>query len=1419
MWVFSVVQEPIDWEEGLFDPQLAEALLGGAEFLATFLEELSSDPQKPMPSPLTCNICDRQIQPWFFEKHTALCIVSHKAESEVQDCHDQLRDQRQLVTLALRELESSSSPVLYKKIQIAGALQGASPKPSHGSNPGSPSHAFGRPEKQRKLQIRVVELLLDYCDLAIDVNTPAIPEDDSGDVFSRIQSPDSQARITQIQAWQQPAFEDHSLTPLCSDIRGLVMAKLSAITRLHNTIHYSEKIRQEIDARVQDLIDEATERALAASELDLNDESSGLQPQPPVVYLPQLTDLDRPDTAPISSSAGDDESVHDGTIAFTAPFGRSEYRFHQLPTVGKVNSSHADLVAEHEPRASSPLSQFPPLVQGDQDTRSSLSMFSTIPRPPSSTTLGELAPPPVPASTSRRNSPQDLELQIREMRSGRGIYESPRRPSVGSRSQGLSPSRRPSRAVSKGRAASLARERAPSPGRKVLSTRLGLLERERLSPSGSPTLSATDSNSTEASVRERRISMGPPLSPRLPSIAPAARPAPPSIKDFEIIKPISRGAFGSVYLSKKRTTGDYYAIKVLRKSDMIAKNQVTNIKAERAIMMAQTESPFITKLYFTFQSKENLYLVMEYLNGGDCAALIKQLGGLPEDWTRRYMSEVVLGLEYLHSRGIIHRDLKPDNLLISHNGHLKLTDFGLSRVGLVGRQNRARNSSHPETPDFLNSGAHHPQHHRSASPSSSRSASFDFANSGLSTPAFAPTSLGDSRSGYFNVRNRKTSQSNPAELGASEIENFSSAVSKLNLDDSKYDSDDGASTASGHSSSGFGSGRAHHETHIRSPTASLSATQMPPPAMKLFDPRDENKRFVGTPDYLAPETIDGTGQDDMVDWWSLGVILFEFMYGYPPFHASSPDAVFQNILNHRIDWPSAAEDLELGISDNAKDLMNRLMTINPNERLGSDAGAADIKGHIFFDGVVWEKISEEEALFVPTPDHPEDTEYFDARGATDLVLDDDIDAEKLPDISRLAVETDVKSMGSPDASLPVKIANHHRQLLKRTMMPLSIPAHVRDKSHRNRRTSESGKDEFGTFTFKNLSMLEKQNLEAIRKLRTEQTVSSPITVPRDSQVAHHMRSASSSSSGQARRIASSSSSATSSTPISPNHLAVPRNSLPSSPLIQSVSPKLTRHRSRASISAFPTAPSVNHSQYPNEPCDDDSPTKSTRHSNSLPLPSLTPGSPRSRAFTVGSEERPEMPFAWSSAKRIPRVFEPDTPSSSSDTETTSGAKALHRVQRRRSQSRRLSSISVTETVPSARTSYPLDILICEDNPVSRRVLEAMLAKLKCRVVSVVDGAEAVAAATGDVVFDLIFTDIKVPRLSGVEVARLVRSSSGSNSVTPIVAMSSYSTSEIRDMTDIFEKRLEKPLTIAAISETIQQLIENWEPPVQIAKKS
>ncbi|KAJ3440250.1 serine/threonine-protein kinase pkga-related [Anaeramoeba flamelloides] len=161
------------------------------------------------------------------------------------------------------------------------------------------------------------------------------------------------------------------------------------------------------------------------------------------------------------------------------------------------------------------------------------------------------------------------------------------------------------------------------------------------------------------------------------------------ISDFELIQKISRGAYGRVFLARKKKTGDIYALKVLKKSDMFMKNQVDHVKRERKIMSkTSNQNPYVVKLFYSFQTKKNLYLVMEYMQGADLFSLLQKVGGtFNEQTAKHYLAELVLILEFVHSLGIIHRDLKPDNILISKNGRLKLTDFGLSMYGLLKRTN------------------------------------------------------------------------------------------------------------------------------------------------------------------------------------------------------------------------------------------------------------------------------------------------------------------------------------------------------------------------------------------------------------------------------------------------------------------------------------------------------------------------------------------------------------------------------------------------------------------------------------------------------------------------------------------------------------------------------------------------------------
>lgn len=148
--------------------------------------------------------------------------------------------------------------------------------------------------------------------------------------------------------------------------------------------------------------------------------------------------------------------------------------------------------------------------------------------------------------------------------------------------------------------------------------------------------------------------------------------------DFEPLTMIGKGAFGEVRICREKTTGNVYAMKKLKKSEMLRRGQVEHVKAERNLL-AEVDSNCIVKLYCSFQDEEYLYLIMEYLPGGDMMTLLMRKDTLTEDEARFYVGETVLAIESIHKHNYIHRDIKPDNLLLDRNGHMKLSDFGLCK--------------------------------------------------------------------------------------------------------------------------------------------------------------------------------------------------------------------------------------------------------------------------------------------------------------------------------------------------------------------------------------------------------------------------------------------------------------------------------------------------------------------------------------------------------------------------------------------------------------------------------------------------------------------------------------------------------------------------------------------------------------------
>ncbi|VDD77882.1 unnamed protein product [Mesocestoides corti] len=362
--------------------------------------------------------------------------------------------------------------------------------------------------------------------------------------------------------------------------------------------------------------------------------------------------------------------------------------------------------------------------------------------------------------------------------------------------------------------------------------------------------------------------------------------AAPSISDFILLKPISRGAFGyvpeiytkpstsprKVFLgAKKKDSSVLYAIKIMSKAAMRKKNMINQVTAERNAL-AVSKCPYIVHLYYSLQSESYVYLIMEYLIGGDLKTLIMAAGYLEEPHASIYMAEMVIAVKYLHERGIIHRDLKPDNILITAKGHLKLTDFGLSTL----TWSRALRPS-----DVL----------------------------------------------------------------------YTPSTSRVPL--------------------------AFYRTpgQVISLTTDLSFRAAPP-----------RPRILGTPEYLAPEMLafpecQWAGNSPAVDWWALGVILFEMLTGVPPFADDTPEAVFNNILNLDIPWPEEELD-ENGeavclISPAAKSLISSLLSRDPSQRL---ATAKSVDQHDFFAGVgPWTNLENVEMPFVPCPDDDTDTGYFELR--------------------------------------------------------------------------------------------------------------------------------------------------------------------------------------------------------------------------------------------------------------------------------------------------------------------------------------------------------------------------------------------------------------------------------------------------------
>ncbi|KAG1867371.1 kinase-like domain-containing protein [Suillus subluteus] len=347
---------------------------------------------------------------------------------------------------------------------------------------------------------------------------------------------------------------------------------------------------------------------------------------------------------------------------------------------------------------------------------------------------------------------------------------------------------------------------------------------------------------------------------------------------FIKLKTIGHGAFGVVSLVKERVTGQLFAMKQLRKSDMLRKGQEGHVRAERDILKSASlvASPggaeWIVKLHYSFQDRDNLYLVLEFMGGGDLLNLLIERDIFEEDFARFYVAEMILAIETCHKHGFIHRDIKPDNFLFDPQGHIRLSDFGLAA----------------EQPEYTE--------HKT-----------------------------DSEAADYEQQRRQLLHKHG-----------------IDLEDSN----------------GIGDGT----------------------RTKRMDRKDvELLMGDGNGQSVSPEVIRGHGYSFSCDWWSLGVIMFECLYGYPPFVSNSRHVTRQKILNWKqsLKFPSRPR-----VSGEGVNLMQQLLC-EPEDRLGSQAPASvsrpdSLAAHPWFQGIDWENIHRYPAPYRPDLQSPEDTRHFDS---------------------------------------------------------------------------------------------------------------------------------------------------------------------------------------------------------------------------------------------------------------------------------------------------------------------------------------------------------------------------------------------------------------------------------------------------------
>lgn len=338
--------------------------------------------------------------------------------------------------------------------------------------------------------------------------------------------------------------------------------------------------------------------------------------------------------------------------------------------------------------------------------------------------------------------------------------------------------------------------------------------------------------------------------------------------DFELIQTLGTGTFARVWLCRfKRTENPedrnkVFALKVLKKVDVIKLKQVEHVRNERNTLAAVAGHPFITQMLASFSDSHSLYMLLEYTPGGEIFSYLRRARRFPFPTVQFYAAEIALILAYLHDvQHVAYRDLKPENILLDAEGHLKLVDFGFAK--------------------YLPPTANPPPH---------------------------PDAQGQQE---LNG-NGQNSQTNGNSVTA----------------------------AHGQSQSQQGDSQQPNSQHGHGVTYTL----------------------CGTPEYLAPEVIRNTGHGTAVDWWALGILVYEMLIGQPPFWDQNPMRIYEQIVQGHIRFPVPSSNHHssrhsLHVPRVAKDFIMALCKTDPSQRLGHIAGgSARVMQHRFFDGINWDDI-------------------------------------------------------------------------------------------------------------------------------------------------------------------------------------------------------------------------------------------------------------------------------------------------------------------------------------------------------------------------------------------------------------------------------------------------------------------------------